>query len=314
MKLQKLFVLRSEPKARVTKDAAQNRIVAVTVTALLLFACAKKEDATLAGYVEADLVYLAPQDSGVVKTLNVREGDKVKAGDIIFTLDPARASLAADQASAAAMSVAARTADDGAIAKQIAEAEAAFKLAEQTFRRSRDLVKDGAVSKEKYDMDAAAVAAAKARLEGVRAERDAMLREGEAMNAAARLAERRLTDLETFAPQAGTIERIYRRPGEVAAFGDPIVALLSPENLKLKFFAPEAMLSSLTIGAAIEFTCDGCAAARAAKISFIASEPQFTPPVIYSIKEREKLVFLVEARPDEPEGLRPGLPVTVAPR
>ena len=196
------------------------------------------------------------------------------------------------------------------MAKQIAEAEAALILAEQSFRRSKALVKDGAVSKEKYDTDAASVAAAKARLDGARAERDAMLRDWDSMNAAMRLAERRVTDLETLAPQAGTIERIYRRPGEVAAFGDPVVALLAPENIKVKFFAPEPMLSSLAIGGAVDFSCDGCAA-RKAEISFIASEPQYTPPVIYSLKERAKLVFLVEARPVDRDGLRPGLPVTI---
>jgi len=287
------------------------RYFAISLCVIFLASCAKTEEPTLAGYVEADLVYLAPQDSGLVKTLNVREGDKVKAGDIVFTLDPARAAIAAEQATSAAESAKARAAEEGSMAKQIAEAEAGLVLAEQSFRRSKALVKDGAVSKEKYDIDAAAVVAAKARLDGARAERDAMLQDSDTMSAAARLAERRLTDLETIAPQAGTIERIYRRPGEIAAFGDPVVALLAPENLKLKFFAPEPMLSSLAIGGTIEFSCDGCATRKAA-ISFIASEPQYTPPVIYSIKERDKLVFLVEARPVDRDGLHPGLPVTIA--
>ena len=195
--------------------------------------------------------------------------------------------------------------------KQIAEAEAALKLAEKTFRRSSELVKDGAVTKEKFDIDATALASTKAQLERLRAERDAMLREWDGATAAARLAERRLADLEMTAPAAGSIERIYRRPGEVVAAGDPVVALLAPENIKIKFFAPEPMLSSLKSGATISFTCDGCDGAMTAKISFIASKPQYTPPVIYSIKEREKLVFLVEARPDNQDALRPGLPVKV---
>lgn len=306
------LILRRLARQGVSKGARQ--LVAAATIALLLASCAPKDDGSLYGYVDADLIYLAPQDSGVVKTLNVREGDKVKAGDVVFTLDPARAAIAAEQAGAAAEGAAARTADEGMMAKQIVEAQAELTLAEQSFRRSKSLVKDGAVSKEKYDTDVAAVAAAKARLDGARAERDAMLRDRDSMSAAARLAERRLTDLETLAPQDGTIERIYRRPGEVAAFGDPVAALLSPENFKLKFFAPEKMLSSLAIGGKIDFFCDGCAASRAATLSFIATEPQFTPPVIYSIKEREKLVFLVEARPDDPDGLRTGLPVTIVPR
>lgn len=281
------------------------------LSALTLSACGENDPSSLTGYVEAETLFLAPQDSGVIRTLAVKEGDRVKAGDVLFTLDAARAALVVEQAAATAEGVAARASDNGALEQQIAEAEAALTLAEQTFRRSRALVKDGAVSKEKYDTDASAVASAKARLEGARAERAAMMRDLDSATAAARLAERRLSDLETAAPADGVIERIYRRPGEFAAMGDPVVALLPPENLKLRFFAPGAMLSSLTVGGEVSFSCDGCASARRAKISFIASEPQFTPPVIYSIKEREKLVFLVEARPDEPAGLRPGLPVTI---
>ena len=280
--------------------------------ALFLAACEGEAPKTLTGYVEADLLYLAPQDAGVVSSLAVREGDKVSAGDILFTLDPARLSLAAEQASAAAAGVAARATDEGAMAKQIAEAEAALKLAEQTFSRSRALVKDGAVSKEKYDIDAANLSSAKARLDMLRAERSAGLREWDSAKAAAGLAEQRLADLQTLAPAAGSVERIYRRAGEVALPGDPVVALLAPENLKIKFFAPETMLSSLQVGQTISFSCDGCDAPRRARISFVASEPQYTPPVIYSLKEREKLVFLVEARPENPEGLRPGLPVDLA--
>lgn len=280
---------------------------------LALAACGRPNSSTLSGYVEAELLYLAPQDAGVIKTLSVREGDRVSAGDVVFTLDPARLSFAAEQAAAAAQSAEARAADDGAMAKQIAEAEAALRLAEQTFRRSRDLVKDGAVAREKYDADAAALASAQARLDRARAERTAMQSERDSMSAAARLAERRLADLSTAAPAAGVIERIYRRPGEVVAAGDPVVALLPPENLKLRFFAPETVLSKFAIGAPVSFSCDACEGARTARISFIASEPQFTPPVIYSIDEREKLVFLVEARPDGAAPLRPGLPVTIEP-
>lgn len=286
---------------------------AALIGLLLLAACGRPETAALTGYVEAELLYIAPQDGGVVSTLNVREGDRVAAGAALFALDPARLSIAAEQAAAAAESAAARAADDGAMAQQIAEAEAALRLAEQTFRRSRDLVKDGAVAREKYDADAAALASAKARLGRARAERDAMQGEYQSMSAAARLAEHRLADLSTAAPAAGVIERIYRRPGEVVAAGEPIVALLPPENMKLRFFAPEPMLAKMQIGSAISFSCDGCAQVRMAKISYVAREPQFTPPVIYSIGEREKLVFLVEARPDDPSSLRPGLPVTVEP-
>lgn len=274
-------------------------------------ACAREGTRPLAGYVEADLLYLAPQETGIISELMVEPGAQVAAGDVIFRLDARRASFSAAQAEASAQSAAARAADKGALAQQIAEAEASVALARQTFTRTSKLLKEGVVTKARYDADAAALKAAEARLLSISAERGAALRDLDAATAAANLAERRLAEMETTAPASGVIERVYRREGEVVAAGEPVAALLAPENLKIRFFAPETLLSSLKVGGPVTFDCDGCAGDQAAAISFIAAEPQFTPPVIYSIEEREKLVFLVEARPEAPGSLRPGQPVSI---
>ncbi len=286
------------------------RLVAIILVSALA-ACADQQPTSLTGYVESELLYLAPQDSGLIAEVAVREGDRVAAGDLLFRLDPSRAGFSAEQAEAAARGAAARAGDNGALIQQIAEAEVAVDIAQRNFNRTRQLLKDGVITKARYDADASALAAAEARLERARAERAAALQEWEAANAAANLAGRRLADLETSAPEDGVIERIYRRAGEVAALGDPVVSLLPPDNLKLRFFAPEALLARFSVGQQIRFSCDGCADGLTARISYIASEPQFTPPVIYSREEREKFVFLIEARIDPGAAVRSGLPVSV---
>jgi HlyD family secretion protein len=113
-------------------------------------------------------------------------------------------------------------------------------------------------------------------------------------------------------PVSGSVQQIYYRVGELVAAGKPIVALLPPGNLKIRFFVNEAALPKLSIGDPVTVSCDGCDAGITARISFIARSSEFTPPVIYSMEERSKLVFLIEARPDRPERLRVGQPVTVA--
>jgi HlyD family secretion protein len=284
---------------------------AVALLAVLSVACSDPEDKSLTGYVEADLLYLAPQDAGLVETVSVREGEWVEAGETIFALDLKRANYNADQLLASAQGVIARLSSDGTLEQEIAEAESNAALAQKTFDRSKLLIVDDAISQEKYDIDAAALEVADARLRRLRAERIAMQSELDAAEAAVQLAEQQRADLETTAPVAGSIERIYRRPGEVVNAGEPVVALLPPENLRVKFFAPERLLSSLQLGNDIAFSCSGCAETHNGRISFIATEPQFTPPLIYSLEEREKLVFLVEARPERGSALRPGVPVTV---
>jgi HlyD family secretion protein len=81
--------------------------------------------------------------------------------------------------------------------------------------------------------------------------------------------------------------------------------------LKIRFFAPETRLASIHYGDTVQVSCDGCARDITAKVTFIASSAEYTPPVIYSRDERAKLVYLIEARTADPDKLRVGQPVTV---
>ncbi|KAF0170668.1 MAG: hypothetical protein FD160_3814, partial [Caulobacteraceae bacterium] len=153
--------------------------------------------------------------------------------------------------------------------------------------------------------------AANAAVAQTRAERDASARRTGAASADTRLARTRVSDATLRAPAAGRIERIYHRPGEIVGAGAPVLALLPQDSMKVRFFAPEARLNDFKPGTRVAIGCDGCAKDLTGRVSFVASEPQFTPPVIYSLDEREKLVFLVEAIPDAPDAIRPGLPVDV---
>jgi len=266
----------------------------VVLAALLTAACGQAQSDALQGYGEADYIYLASQETGVVRELLVREGDTVEAGARVFTLDPARLELNVE--SAGAQAAAARAA--------IASAQADARLAETNFARSAELFQRGFYSRARYDADRAARDAANARLAQVR-------REAGAASAATGLAEERLSDTSGQAPAAGTIEQIFHRPGEVVSAGQPIAALLAPANMKVRFFAPQARLAQFPVGARVRVSCDGCDAPVTATVSFVAREPQFTPPVIYSLDQRDKLVFLVEARLDAPGPIRPGMPVDI---
>jgi len=262
--------------------------------ALLVTACARETSSVLQGYGEADYIYLASQETGVVSELNVREGDVVEAGAQVFSLDPDR--LAFNEESARAQGAAAGAA--------IRTAQAQATLAQRNYQRGAELFQRGFYPRARLDSDRAAMDTANAQLAQAR-------REAGAASAATGLARARLGDATGQAPAAGTIQQIFHRPGEVVAAGQPIVALLTPDNMKVRFFAPEAMLARLPVGTRVMVSCDGCAEPIEARVSFVAAEPQFTPPVIYSLDQREKLVFLVEARFDRATPIRPGMPVDV---
>jgi HlyD family secretion protein len=262
--------------------------------ALFAAACGREAPSVLQGYGEADYIYLSSQDAGVVGELFVREGDAVEAGARVFRLDPERLSYGAESAAA----------QRAAAAAAVRTAQAQATLAQRNYARSAQLAERGFYSRARLDADRASLDVANAQLAQAR-------RQAAAAGAETGLAEQRLEDLAGTAPAAGTIQQIFHRQGEVVAAGQPIASLLPPENMKVRFFAPEAILAQLPVGARVVVSCDGCAEPVQGRVSFVAAEPQFTPPVIYSLDQREKLVFLVEARFDGATPIRPGMPVDV---
>lgn len=173
----------------------------------------------------------------------------------------------------------------------VAENEAAVINARQTFDRARALLKKNVGSQKVYDDAEAAMRSAEARLN----------------SAKTRLERRRVNS-----PATGTIQEVYFRAGEQVPAGRPIVSLLPPDNVRVRFFVPQAKLPAVHIGDRIAVSCDGCANDLAARVNFISAQAEFTPPVIYSQEERARLVFRVEATPERPADLRTGQPVSVA--
>jgi HlyD family secretion protein len=126
-------------------------------------------------------------------------------------------------------------------------------------------------------------------------------------------AQRELDELSPAAPTAGRIEDIMFRPGESVNPNVPVVSIVPDGEVKLRFYVSQAVVTAYRPGRKVAFGCDGCAAGLTATVAFVASEPEYTPPIIYSLDARQKLVFLVEAIPSNPRALLPGQPIDVAP-
>lgn len=235
---------------------------------LMLASCGKSNDRVLVlqGWVEAQLIFISPDQQGRVETLSVREGDFVTERAPIFTVD------------------------DELQQADLAVKKAAVINAQQDFDRAQELLKSATGTRKTYE------------------DAEAVLRQTNANLAAS---ETHLTRRVVFSPSEGTIEQVYYRPGEMVPADRPVVALLPPHNLKLRFFAPQAFLPEIKYDEMVDVSCDGCEKGLTAKVSFISRSAEFTPPVIYSLEERAKLVFLIEARPEQPDKLRVGQPVTV---
>jgi HlyD family secretion protein len=241
------------------------RAVVMCALTLILAAC-NKSDSRYQGWIEANLIFVAPDEVGRVQTLAVKEGDVVKVGERLFTVD------------------------DDLQQADLAQVRASLTNAQQTYDRAQQLAKTGSGTQKELDAATMVLRDAQARLNS---------------------AQTRLARRSVFSPVEGTVEQIYYRPGEMVPASRPVLALLPPGNLKVRFFVPEATLPNIAYGDSVRINCDGCAPDLTARVSFIARQSEFTPPVIYSLEERSKLVYMIEALPQQPSGLRVGQPVDV---
>jgi HlyD family secretion protein len=220
------------------------------------------------------------------------------------------------------LGVARREPEIEALRAELRQAQAARKLAEANLAREEALVRSGATSRLRYDEVRGAAERDRARVAEVSAQlrqaqmpvgRDAERKAGEGDVAAAKAALAqaawRLEQKSVAAPVSGLVHETYFVEGEWVPAGRPVVALLPPGNVKLRFYVPQTALSSLAMDKELQVRCDGCPA-LAARVSFVSAQAEYTPPVLYSKESRAKLVFLVEARLDG-GALRPGQPVDV---
>lgn len=233
---------------------------------LMLAGCNNDREPAYQGWIEANLIFVSPDEAGRIETQPVREGDRVAARDLLFTLD------------------------DDLQRADLMEREAALENAQAAYKRAATLLKTAAGTQKSYEEAEAALRTAQARLNS---------------------SQTRLARRKSFSPAEGTVQQIYFRVGELVPAGRPVMALLPPGNLKVRFFVSETLLPTLALNDIVHIRCDGCPDGLTARISFIARSAEFTPPVIYSLEERHKLVFLIEALPEKPESLRVGQPVTV---
>jgi HlyD family secretion protein len=302
----------------------------------LLAACKQSENHGWSGYAEGDYVYIAAPVAGTLKTLSVQAGQEVAAGAPLFTLDatPERAARAEAEARVRAAQAQAENTTKGrrsdelsVVRAQLAQARAQAARAETEWQRQKALVDQSFVSQSRLDDATTARAQARDRVNELEAslrvaslparvdERESAEAQVEAAKAAQKQQAWREQQTMQAAPNAGLVADTFWRAGEYVPAGQPVVSLLPPAARKARFYVPEAELGQLKVGQAVQVQCDGCGAPIAAKISRIATQPEYTPPVIYSNTQRTKLVFLVEARPEAADAvkLHPGQPLDVKP-
>jgi HlyD family secretion protein len=256
----------------------------LVLTAGFFAGCSPNSPNEFQGYIEGEYVYVAAPLGGALTNLAVARGNSVTNGQLLFELERGSEAAALDGAE-----------------KNLAQAKANFTLSETNYARRQQLRDgpNGVISAEELDQS--------------RTQRNADAAQVASQQAALDKAKWAFDQKQQFAPAAAQVQDTLYRQGEFVAAGNPVVALLPPENLKVRFFVPQSMLPRIKTGETVNVGFDGAAKNYSATVNYISTQAEFTPPVIYNRENRAKLVFMIEAKfsPADAAELRPGQPVDV---
>jgi HlyD family secretion protein len=297
--------------------------------------CSKPDDSGFQGYAEGEFVMVASPFAGQLLQLQVQRGTQVSSGAPLFELEQdaeragqreAHAQMESARAAAENLTATRRPLEREAALAVVEQARAALVLTTRELERLEALYAKGFVSAAALDAARSRRAQDQANLEQARAQAaltgQSVGRQQElsgaraAVDAARAVLSQRDWVVSQKAPRApvtGLVYDTYFVPGEWVPAGRPVVSLLPPGNIKLRFYVPETGVGGIKVGQRVSVSCDGCGAPLPARVTYVSVQPEYTPPVIYSRQERAKLVFMVEARPDPEvaERLKPGQPVDV---
>lgn len=301
---------------------------------LLLTGCNRSEDNVFPGYSHGELIYLSHFNAEKIDRLLVNKGDAVRKGQPLVKMDSfilenalqqAEKNYQAENALLQNLLAGERTEELDILQAQLKRARSAASLAESQHERYQQLYQAHVISKaelERYREEAVQKTAQVTellqqlkvkKLPARQAEIDTQKSRVESAKLQQDKAYRDLQQSILIAPQDARVYDILYRPGERPAAGRPIISLLPPENIKVRFFIPAKKLGALHIGTKVNIFCDGCKAELSGSVSYIHSQAEYTPPVIYSTNRREKLVFMAEASLTEEDVkyINPGQPVRV---
>ncbi len=309
-------------------------LFAAAAALILWLRAGGRQPSAFLGYVEGDVLYIGPVEGERIASLFVETGQHVEMGAPLFRMDTSllrrqRAEAAARigqmEAQLANLQAALNRPQQIAVLEAaVARAQSALDLSRSDYQRQKALYEHGHTPKATLDRaemalkrDEASLAEAKRQIEAARL--TGRSQEIEAAEAALRQAraardqlDLRINRQDVKAPAAGVVQDIFFREGETVNAGQAVIALLPPGNRKARFYVPQARLDAVRLGDFVQVRCDGCPAGILGRVFYVSGREEYTPPVIFSDEERQKLVFKVEARLEGAGRELPlGLPISV---
>ena len=281
--------------------------ILLTVGALSLTSC--RNDAPDAyGNFEATEVTVSAEVGGRLLALRLDEGDRVNRGAIVGAVDTVPLLLERRATAARRAAAAARARESNAT---IAALEIQQTIAERERARTERLLENAAATAQQGDRAEREARVVKEQLAGARVARAALAQEVAALDAQVALIDDRLARSRLISPIDGTVLSRYVEPGEFVQQGQPLFKLASLDSLTFRAYVSGAQLTSLRLGQQVKVGVDRAdsIAALPGRVTWIASNAEFTPTPIQTRDERADQVYAVKVTVNNPDGLlRIGMP------
>jgi HlyD family secretion protein len=272
-----------------------HKLLFIGLALLLLTACEKKNP-SFSGYVDADLVYLSADFGGRLTHLAVSKGQLVEKNQFLFKLEQTNERYNVKMSQLIYKE----------LLTQRQQILTQLNYNKINYRRTLEMRNHNAASQN--DLDAA--------------QRDLKVSKEQLADIEIKIKNNQLdtenkkwqiTRKENAAPERGIVFDTYHTKGEFVQAGDPVLSLITSNNIKAVFFIPEEKLGQLRLNEPVKIITDQNINFAHGHISYISNNAEYTPPIIYSREERQHLVFRIEIKIDSPnlEKIHLGHPVTL---
>lgn len=281
------------------------------ITGLLLISCSGNsgDNVVYNGRLESDIVRIAAEVGGKIDTLNVREGQSVRKGQLLAVInsDKIRTSLSQQKIQLQEVSLGML-----ALNAQLKELNAQLKLSQATLAKTRNMVASGAATDQTLDELDTQVEILLAKKDALRIQGKLLVNKKEQLAIALQLTEISLKDAHISAPLAGLVLNRFVNQGELCSPGMVLFEIADLSNLEANIYLPLGMLSEIKLGNSVEVSVDGQDKAFEGSVKWISSESEFTPKTILTEETRTTLVYRVKIEVSNPDGiLKIGMPVDV---
>ncbi|QJB57580.1 HlyD family efflux transporter periplasmic adaptor subunit [Pseudodesulfovibrio sp. zrk46] len=306
----------------------------LTLILMLISGCSEAKNNLFQGYVEGEYVHIAAPLGGYLTTLSVHRGQQVVLNEPLFVLERDFERAAMDEATHALQSAldnlanlekGQRPSEIASIEAKLKQAKASSSLARIEYNRRVKLIKEQTISQEELDQAKSDYDQKKYNVRNLSAQLTTArlgARSDEIRSAAAQVkkanakldqAKWNFNRKSQVAPSNALVYDTLFQVGEWVQPGQPVVSLLPPENIEIRFYVPEAFIGDLEIGQKVNVIVDGRLTPTPATVYYISPSAEYTPPVIYSSESRAKLVFMIKARPTQKSNsqIHPGQPVDI---